>query len=134
MTYLMLFFVLPMLTACQNVPVGPPPPTASITIHSPAENSEYHKGDTIFIRADIKSSATLHGYDITLREAKTGQQLFFRHIHSHGQELNVNYYWVHNQKWSNELTEPTEVELEVSVLLDHADTRESLKVKVVCKP
>jgi hypothetical protein len=134
MTYLFLFFVLPILTSCHNHPLAAPTAVAEVTIHSPAENAVYQRGDTVHISASIKASVTLHGYDITLRDVTTGSQLYFRHIHVHSNELSVNQYWVHNQKWSNDLTEAAEVELEVAVALDHAGTKETSKVRFTCMP
>lgn len=134
MAYLMLFFLLPFFTSFQNHPVGTPSTVSEVTIHSPAEGAVYQKGDTISISASIKAQVTLHGYDITLRDVATGTQLYFRHIHVHSNNLTVDQQWVHNQNWSNELTEAAEVELEVAVALDHAGTKESTKVRFKCMP
>ena len=89
-------------------------PVAEITMYAPLSNAIIHPGDTIYIDALATSSASLHGYELAIRKPG-GSNLYFQHYHDHNDTLIIK------DKWKNTLSPPGELELWISVILDHED-------------
>lgn len=87
-------------------------PNPIITITAPASSAVYHYGDTVYIKASINGSAAVHGYEVAVRPVGSHNNFFFQHHHEHAQALEVL------EKWKNNLTQPTQMLVEVSALLD----------------
>ena len=93
-------------------------PEAEITINSPASNSFIKPGDTIYIEGMATCATSLHGYELSIK-MKEGANLYFQHFHDHDDTLRIQ------DKWKNIVSQPGELELIVSVILDHYDHRKN---------
>lgn len=87
-------------------------PNPIITIATPASHAVYHYGDTVYIKASINGSAEVHGYEVAVRPLGSNNNFFFQHHHEHAKALEVV------EKWKNNLTQPTQMLMEVRALLD----------------
>ena len=96
-------------------------PTAEIVIESPIKNSVIHPGDTIYIQGHATSATGLHGYEIAIR--KPGEaNLYFQHFHEHANTLQLE------DKWKNIVTQPGDLEVFISIILDHHDRRKNVSI------
>jgi hypothetical protein len=93
-------------------------PVAEITMYAPLPNAIIYPGDTVFIDALATSSASLHGYELAIRKSGASN-LYFQHYHDHTDTLRIK------DKWKNTLTQTGELELWISVILDHEDHRKN---------
>lgn len=96
-------------------------PTANIVINSPLKNAVIHPGDTIYIQGSATSATGLHGYEIAIR--KPGEaNLYFQHFHEHADTMQLE------DKWKNIVTQPGDLEVFISVILDHDDRRKNVSI------
>jgi hypothetical protein len=96
-------------------------PTAEIVINSPLQNSVIHPGDTIYIQGTATSTTGLHGYEITIRKPGA-PYLYFQHFHEHSNTLHLE------DKWKNVVSQPGDLEVLISVILDHHDRRKNVTI------
>lgn len=92
-----------------------PLPVATIQFSTPAQNAVYNNGDSVAIKATVISTASIHGYDLAIRDTRdTTKSLYFIHIHDHNDTVIVN------EKWKS-AAEPLPASLlaEVTIYLDH---------------
>ena len=94
-------------------------PSAEITIYAPLANAVIRPGDTIYIDGLATSETGLHGYELAIR--KPGEaNLYFQHFHDHNDSLIIK------DKWKNTVTNASDLELMISVILDHDDHRKNM--------
>ncbi len=98
-------------------------PSAVISISSPVANAIYHKEDSIHIDAVAISSATIHGYDISIKKANDTTTLFFNHIHDHNDTLLIS------QRWRNTIIDAADFEARITLYLDHDGHTSTKRVK-----
>ncbi len=68
----------------------------NIEFLKPNANQEFDKGDTIFIKANVKSDNDLHLIYLEA-EAKTGNSILLsKEIHAHEKEKMIEDFFVHN--------------------------------------
>jgi hypothetical protein len=96
-------------------------PDATITIYTPANATTIHQGDSIYINALATCATTLHGYELTIRKPG-GPNLYFQHYHDHNDTLVIK------DQWKNTVAAPAELELVMSIILDHEDHRKNVVV------
>ena len=96
-------------------------PDATITIYTPLNNATLHAGDTIYVDALATAATTLHGYELTIRKPG-GSNLYFQHYHDHNDTLLIK------DKWKNTQQAPAQLELMISIILDHEDHRKNILV------
>ena len=94
---------------------------AEIKIYTPAANVVVHPGDTIYINGVAILETGVHGYELAIRKPG-GSNLYFQHYHQHSDSLLIN------DKWKNTLTEPGDLELWISVIVDDKDHRNNMIV------
>jgi len=94
-------------------PAPTPTPAAIITFAEPVAHQIYHTGDSVRITGTIVTAAAMHGYKIYIRNHDTNAELFSYNAHGHG--TNITF----DQSWQNTFTDSTELDVEVSTLLDH---------------
>jgi len=96
-------------------------PSAEITIYAPLANAVIRPGDTIYIDGLATSKTGLHGYELAIR--KPGEaNLYFQHFHDHTDSLIIK------DKWKNTITTASDLELMISVILDHNDRRKNMTI------
>lgn len=91
----------------------PEPSKVNITFESPLENQTCKYNDTIHIKGHVKYISQRHGYQLNLTDNITGEILFNVEEHTHGD------YFDFEKVWIDTLLEPTDVKLQVLVVMDH---------------
>ena len=94
-------------------------PVAETKIYAPLANAVVHPGDTIFIDGVAILETGVHGYELAIRKPG-GANLYFQHFHQHSDSLIIK------DKWKNTLTQPSDLELWISVIVDHEDHRNNM--------
>jgi hypothetical protein len=93
--------------------VHEPIPVAVLTIASPTAGAVYATGDSIAIVATAIANAEMHGYNLEIRKLNDTALYYTEFFHNHNDTININ------TKWKNTLTVPANLEVVVSLLLDH---------------
>lgn len=103
--------------------------TADIVVSTPAEGSMFEQGETIHITGTITTEGELHGYEIYIRNISDNSVAFSFEEHAHGKSLTFDEQWVNN------VTDHSDMELEVIAILSHeGDISVSKKVNFHCHP
>jgi hypothetical protein len=97
-------------------------PEANIEMSSPLENAVVKFGDTLIIRGTATSTHELHGYEIGIRKPGASD-LFFQHYHGHSNTINIE------EKWKNTLKETADMEVLISVVLDHEQHKQTKTIR-----
>jgi hypothetical protein len=119
--FIWLFSVLVLPVACSRNNEEMFLPQAMVTMYAPQTNAVIRLGDTIYVNALATSATTLHGYELTIRKPG-GPNLYFQHFHDHNDSLFIQ------DKWKNNITAPADLELLISIILDHEDHRKNLSI------
>lgn len=94
--------------------VDEPIPSATLTFSSPTEGGVYHSGDSLRIQGLAIASADMHGYELSVKNAADTSVVYYnQHIHDHGDTLLIN------QVWKDTLTTAADLQVEVTLILDH---------------
>lgn len=101
---------------------------ATIDILSPQEGQMFHQGEAVPIKAKLTGKETLHGWEIEIRKKSDGTVLFQKSVHVHDLTLTVD------ETWTNDVTEHTDLVLEVFAQLDHDGTKTSKSVNFHAHP
>lgn len=90
-------------------------PVAMLQFTSPVPDAVYNNGDSVTIRATAISTASIHGYDLAIRDASdTTKSLYFIHIHDHNDTININ------EKWKSAAAAlPANLLAEIALYIDH---------------
>ena len=99
---------------------------ATITLTAPAEGTMFLANAVVPITGTITAPASMHGYEITLRNKATNVVLFTANGHAHGTSLSFN------EQWTNNVSSDAEVEIEVVAILDHDDNKTVKKTTIHC--
>lgn len=118
--------VLTALNSCKKT--EEPANSATISISSPQEGQMFHQGETVAIKATLTGKETLHGWQIVLRKKSDGAVLFEKNAHVHDLTLTID------ETWTNDLTDHTDLVLEVFAQLDHDGTKTSKVVNFHAHP
>jgi hypothetical protein len=101
---------------------------ATIEISSPTEGQMVMNGATLEIKATLTGKESLHGWKVELRKKDDGTVLFTADSHDHLMVLTID------ETWTNNVTEHTNLELEVFAQLDHDGTMTSKIVNLHAHP
>jgi len=101
---------------------------ATIIIASPTEGQMFHGGENVPIKATLTGTETLHGWKVEIRNKLDGTVLFATDAHEHALTLSID------DVWTNNLTEHTDLVLEVFAQLDHDGTLLSKTVNFHAHP
>lgn len=102
--------------------------TAEIVIASPTAGQEFMGGDTVAISATITGTAAMHGWALHLRKVSDQSEVFSADAHDHAASYTIAETWVNN------LTEHTELQLEIIATLDHDGNTANKTVNIHCMP
>lgn len=127
---LIILLVVTGLTACRKERAGDQPePTITVNISSPAYESVFHSGDTVYINATVESPVELHGYSWEIRNKSDNSLLAsIPHQHTHGKFLSAAGMWI-----SDVTTEITAVFM-LKVTVDHEGEEKITTTEFLCKP
>jgi hypothetical protein len=101
-------------------------PTFNLT--SPIVNEIYHFGDTIKVIGSLSADYEMHGYDIILKNMKTGMNVLNQGYHLHQSSYTIN------EEWKNTVIDTCELKITVDVAIDHDGTLKSFERIVTCYP
>lgn len=91
-----------------------PIPTATLTFSNLTEGAVIHTGDSVLIQGVAAASAEMHGYEVAVKNADDTAVVYFsQHVHDHGDTLLIN------QGWKDTLTAAANLQVEVTLTLDH---------------
>ena len=124
-----LSFLIPLLfllAACTKESV--PANEVAFVIGSPLEGQMFHQGETVPIKATLTGKESLHGWAIEIRKKSDGVVLYEKSLHTHGLSLSID------ESWTNNLTEHTDLVLEVFAQLDHDGNKTSKTVNFHAHP
>jgi len=94
--------------------VEEPIPTATLTFSNPTAGAAYHTGDSVLIQGLAAASAEMHGYEVSVKNAADTSVVYFsQEVHEHSDTLLIN------QGWKDTLTTATNLQVEVTLILDH---------------
>ncbi len=68
-------------------------PTATITFLSPAEHTHFMEGEEINVKATIKASSAIHGWNLSIIQSSDQSILFEKDSHEHAQTINIDESW-----------------------------------------
>jgi hypothetical protein len=102
--------------------------TAVITFTSPAANSTYHQGDTVHVTGSAIGQEELHGYELYILNKTSGDTVFTADEHAHGDTVQIHHEWVVN------VAAASDMELGITVTLDHDNNTQTEKVGFHCMP
>lgn len=86
---------------------------ATIVFSAPTANAVYQTGDSISIQAIAIAPQTIHGYDVSIKQANDTTVYFFQHVHDHNDTLLINH------KWKSNLPGAMALEAKIVLTLDH---------------
>lgn len=95
---------------------------------SPSVNETYHFGDTIKVIGSLSADYEMHGYNIILKNMKTGMNVLNQGYHLHQSSYTIN------EVWKNTVTDTSEIKITVDVATDHDGTLKSFERIVTCYP
>ncbi len=103
------------LVACtkHHGDIGEYIPEAVIKFLSPTPGAVLNAGDSINIMAVAISTETIHGYDLAIRKTGDTTKAYFNHTHDHNDTILID------QKWGSLVTNPANLEAEITLYLDH---------------
>lgn len=99
---------------------------AVIEISAPLAGSMYNNGDTVFLNATVTAEEAMHGWELYIRKKTDQTQIFTADAHDHAATYTIAEYWV------NDVTQDTEMELEIIATIDHDGTTVNKKVDFHC--
>lgn len=111
-----------LLSACQKKESEPKTSQLKIDIMSPKAQSEYHYGDTVFIKAHISNDQEMHGYSVLLNSKLDAKELMSYEAHAHGSTFHIDTFWVNN------LNNAQELMLTFTTVVDHNGTKKTNNV------
>ena len=108
-------------TACQKKDdLIPAPDKLVVVVSSPAEAQIFHSGEKVPFQATVTYPSELHGYEVAIQDAATGESLFFLDAHVHSD------HFVIDTAWTPAVTKTTNFTAILKTAIDH-DGQESTK-------
>ncbi len=101
-------------------------PTFNLT--SPVLNETYNFGDTIKVIGSISADYDLHGYNVIIKNLKTGMNVLNQGYHLHQSSYTID------EAWKNTVVDTSEMKITVDVAIDHDGTLKSFERIVTCYP
>lgn len=98
----------------------------NITISSPKNHSMYNLEQDIEIIGTIESNDELHGYEISIVQKSNDKIVFSKQVHEHEK------LYKFSEVWKNEVNGMQDMELRVTVILDHKNHTTTETVKFHC--
>ncbi len=96
-----------------------------IDIKSPQTQTNYQKGDTIFISAEVSSDAALHDVNVVITSENDSNMVFFnKNYHTHGSRQTIQLMYILT------LVDKTNLRLMVSTY-DHGNVQTAKKQMIV---
>lgn len=118
-----------LLFSCQKKDVdGYQSDKLSIAISKPNESQIFRKGDTVFVSGTATYVSQLHGYSIQISNKATKEVYLDIDEHLHDASFTINTYWV------DTLSQAADLNLELTVEVDHDGNEQSKEINFQSKP
>lgn len=106
-----------------------PEPGVTLNITSPKASDMYGLGDTVWMRTNASWTNQFHGCEVRIRNISDGnKEVFKAEWHMHGTTASVDTFWINN------VSNHSNMELEVDMIKDHDGNKETKKVTFHCHP
>lgn len=89
---------------------------ATLSIITPEEGQVFHTDDVVEIKAIASNKEALHGWSLYLYNKTTADTIYQKDDHVHNVELSIE------DAWTNNVEEEADIELGVTVTVDHDGT------------
>lgn len=103
-------------------------PEATLTITNPTAGDVYYAGDTVRVVGVGEHYAKLHGYDLYILNKTTGDTVLTDEQHVHSTKIDIAATWICN------VTAHADMELGVTIEVDHDGTVVTKTVNFMCMP
>lgn len=121
-----------LVSSCKKKDDNPSPtPTNnfSISVTSPTDMQTFTNGSTVNIKATISNSTEMHGYDLKItNKSNNNQEVFKKEAHEHATSYTID------ESWLNNVTMHSDMELEITVYVDHEGNTKTQHVHFHCHP
>lgn len=121
-----------LVSSCKKKDDNPSPtPTNnfSISITSPTAMQTFTNGSTVNVKATVSNDTEMHGYDIKIiNTSNNDEEVFKKEVHEHGSSYTIDESWVNN------VTMHSDMELEITVYVDHEGNTKSEHLHFHCHP
>lgn len=122
-----LFFLLPLLWACEKAVEPEPTVTVEKIVGEPLEGQVYQQGDTVFLQADMRTSNwTMHAYEIYVYDSSKVYFSAGEHLHELIYEIDTFFV--------NTAEQLSMVDVEFRLHLDHKGDRRDLVRQIQLLP
>ena len=101
-------------------------PTFNLT--SPVLNETYNFGDTINLIGSASADYEMHGYNVIIKNLKTGMNVLNQGYHLHQTS------YIFDEKWKNTVTDTSQMKITIDVAIDHDGNLKSYERIVTCYP
>ncbi len=101
-------------------------PTFNLT--SPVLNETYNFGDTIKLIGSVSADYEMHGYNVIIKNLKTGMNVLNQGYHLHQTS------YIFDEKWKNTVTDTSQMKITIDVAIDHDGNLKSYERIVTCYP
>lgn len=102
-------------------------PEAQLSISEPTTNKVYHLGDVVHIQGSASHYEQLHGWSLYILNKTTGDTVYTAEDHAHATTIEIHSSWVNN------VSVDSDMELSVTVIVDHDGAVITDKVNFHCK-
>lgn len=107
-----------------------PTETFSMSVSSPEEGATFHNGATVNINAEISNDTEMHAYEVKIVNKSNNNEVVFskQEEHMHSKTYTISESWVNN------VTMHSDMELEITVYIDHEGNTKTKSVHFHCHP
>jgi hypothetical protein len=116
------------LYSCQKNNSTISPDEVKITVNSPQSGQTFYGGDSVYIKANVRYNAELHGCEVKITDTATGLILFDNAQHTHNSQFDIN------NSWAQPVTKATPLRVTITAYVDHNGTQVSKNIDIVLQP
>lgn len=95
---------------------------------NPVLNETLNYGDTLKVIGTVTADYEMHGYNIIIKNLKTGMNVINQGYHLHQTS------YIFDEKWKNTVTDTSQMKITIDVAIDHDGTLKSYERIVTCYP
>jgi hypothetical protein len=100
-----------------------------IQVDDPADNGLFYLNDTVHMNIHMTAEEQMHGFDIKIINTDANDTLVYdTSAHAHGTDLHFHEYWI------NDVKTHSDMQLIVTVILDHDGNTLSDTTRFHCMP
>ena len=100
----------------------------TFNLAAPILNETCNYGDTLKVIGSVSAEYEMHGYNVIIKNLKTGMNVLNQGYHLHQSSYSFN------ESWKNTVVDTSEMKITVEVAIDHDGTLKSFERIVTCYP